>query len=705
MMNGIKVVIALVVMMSSVAFGSDGFRARIDWRWVDGQFTQKVNFRRQNADAYPFNRWVEPSDVFIGWPADWGYDQVDSIGTLFMFDSEPWAVFEDHAVSIVSESQSGEIVLTGQGFGWPNGDTGVRPATSCSLSKSFNRVLAYVVVDEQIYYMNMGVFDAYFNDIEMNRNGTDSYGAAVNSVFLYFRDYHPLNGDLIRSKDDFGNIYYYHEGYRHFVPLEVLGSWDDTSIDDLVSTGQLQTILPDNFDQITQSINVIVRPGALIKFDNSPKVYVVSTEGKIWRISEPVEDIYGDNWERRLIVVGAEFESNYQKIGTLSVGDILPDGSIIQELGVEIFYYVCDGRKRLIGNDAFIANRLNNRDVVLVSDINMYMDGEPLISEEDQVASLVGQLDPDNDGLVMWKEEEIGTDSYDTDTDDDGLNDGDEIVVEAHPLISDTDGDGLNDGEEVFTYKTEPSYSDTDNDGLSDGDEVLQYQTNPLDSDTDDDKLSDYDEIHIWLSNPLLSDTDGDGLDDFDESQRGTNLLVADTDGDGLSDGDEVAQGYDPLVQDYVDPIDTDGDGLSDSVEVTIGTDPNDPDTDDDGLTDGKEQNIGTDPLDSDTDKDGLTDGDEIALGGVDPTKANTDGDDVEDLDEVVTLIAGWNNISAPFRIPAVDFFSGKDVILPLWKWDGVYVSVSELRPGIGYWVYSSVAYRFVPVKPDKKPR
>ena len=80
----------------------------------------------------------------------------------------------------------------------------------------------------------------------------------------------------------------------------------------------------------------------------------------------------------------------------------------------------------------------------------------------------VRPLDADNDGLVVWVEDELGT----------------------NPNVLDTDGDKLNDGEEV-----------------------LEYHTNPLDSDTDGDELKDGKEIDVG-TNPLKADTDEDGLDD-----------------------------------------------------------------------------------------------------------------------------------------------------------------------------------------------
>lgn len=100
-----------------------------------------------------------------------------------------------------------------------------------------------------------------------------------------------------------------------------------------------------------------------------------------------------------------------------------------------------------------------------------------------------GPLDSDGDGLTDAKEDEIGTDPYNSDTDGDGLSDGEEyLTYKTDPLNKDTDFDGLNDGSEVYKYKTDPLLRDTDNGGVADGHEVIEDGTNPLDP-SDDLKL------------------------------------------------------------------------------------------------------------------------------------------------------------------------------------------------------------------------
>jgi len=125
----------------------------------------------------------------------------------------------------------------------------------------------------------------------------------------------------------------------------------------------------------------------------------------------------------------------------------------------------------------------------------------------------------------------------------------------------------------------------------------------------------------------------------------GQVTYVADADGDGLEDSVETNTGV------FVDETDT-------------GTDPNDPDTDDDGIDDGAEVAGGSDPNDPD---DPTSQGGEIGV--------------------TLTLLAGWNLVS----LPVTPADAGLTVLFPdatvAYKFEGAYVSVDSLDPGLGYWV------------------
>ena len=169
--------------------------------------------------------------------------------------------------------------------------------------------------------------------------------------------------------------------------------------------------------------------------------------------------------------------------------------------------------------------------------------------------------DTDNDGLLNWQEDELGTNKNNVDSDGDGLTDSQEIILGTDPLNIDSDGDGVDDYTE-----------------LMDG-------TNPLDA-------SDFIKKDL-VDGMDGADNDGDGLFNEQEIELGTDVDNSDTDGDGLSDGMEV-------IYQQTDPLrtDTDSDGLSDYEEVMIhGTNPNNPDSDGDGYSDGFEISQNLDPL------------------------------------------------------------------------------------------------------------
>ena len=237
----------------------------------------------------------------------------------------------------------------------------------------------------------------------------------------------------------------------------------------------------------------------------------------------------------------------------------------------------------------------------------------------DPLDSSDGEADPDDDGLTIAEEVQLGTEPTLTDTDGDGLSDGEEIELGTDPLRPDTDGDGLIDGYEV-DIGTNPLLRDTDDDGLDDAWEHWHHPFDPLDA------------------SDGAADFDGDGLSNRDEIlYRGTDWGKADSDGDGLSDGVEWNGNTDPTK------YDTDEDGLSDSEEATLGTNPRRVDTDGDGCPDGWEVEYGFNPLSAtspalaaDPDGDGLTNAEEAHL-GTDPFSSDTDGDGLSDRMEV-----GW---------------------------------------------------------------
>lgn len=90
----------------------------------------------------------------------------------------------------------------------------------------------------------------------------------------------------------------------------------------------------------------------------------------------------------------------------------------------------------------------------------------------------ISSLDSDSDGLSDKKEQELGTNLYNSDSDGDGYSDLEEVKSNHDPLkqestlLADEDNDGLI-GEDEKKYGTNPKNSDSDFDGYSDGEEII----------------------------------------------------------------------------------------------------------------------------------------------------------------------------------------------------------------------------------------
>lgn len=137
--------------------------------------------------------------------------------------------------------------------------------------------------------------------------------------------------------------------------------------------------------------------------------------------------------------------------------------------------------------------------------------------------------DDDNDLLLNWQEDVVGTQKNNADTDGDGLTDYEEIFITLTDALSiDTDENGKSDDKEDF-----------DDDKLNNLQEC-SYATNPYSNDTDCDSLTDYEEIFVYFTNPLSKDSDNDGMTDLMEIEYGMMPNNRDSLNDGVLDGDRI---------------------------------------------------------------------------------------------------------------------------------------------------------------------
>jgi hypothetical protein len=255
-----------------------------------------------------------------------------------------------------------------------------------------------------------------------------------------------------------------------------------------------------------------------------------------------------------------------------------------------------------------------------------------------------GNEDPDNDSLLNWEEQVLGTDPYNTDSDNDGLPDGWEHRNNLNPAVANDahlDADGEDDGQ--VTGEKRASFSEVKkiidvwpSDGFTKV-ASLVLNENEIHYDNYEEYYRAYYDLEpphgilFMHTDPNLPDTDNDGLLDPDDPEP------LDYDNDGTSPGGEGGDqpndghgGDEPSEPDNPVPPDTppdepdnpkppkpgpptpttdsDGDMVPDLLEPDLLTDPNDWDTDNDHLADGNEPGtgIGTGALVPDSDNDGI---------------------------------------------------------------------------------------------------
>ena len=131
----------------------------------------------------------------------------------------------------------------------------------------------------------------------------------------------------------------------------------------------LKNISQADFDEMTMGGNITVRPGSLIKFDNSNNAYAVVPGNKLCKLATDADAkiLYGNDYAARVLMIQVSFVSNYtvDPSGALTKDSKLPDGTLIQYAGSpKTIYYIENGQKKLVSDEAFIANSLGTAIIV-----------------------------------------------------------------------------------------------------------------------------------------------------------------------------------------------------------------------------------------------------------------------------------------------------------------------------------------------------
>jgi len=168
-------------------------------------------------------------------------------------------------------------------------------------------------------------------------------------------------GDLIKASG--AAVYYYAaDGKRYTFPTESTfltwyKGWSSVSV---------KTITDNELSAIDLGGNVVVRPGTkLIKIATVPKVFAVMPKGKLaWVNSEATaKAIFGDNWNKNIVVIPDGFWTNYTDSGVALSGTVYPEGALVK-YGTDIYYVNADGTKSKIASESVMT--ANNWDMSYV---------------------------------------------------------------------------------------------------------------------------------------------------------------------------------------------------------------------------------------------------------------------------------------------------------------------------------------------------
>lgn len=196
--------------------------------------------------------------------------------------------------------------------------------------------------------------------------------------------YTPTAGDIIKvSAANRPGVYIVGADMKTYVfsTRSTYASW----LDDFSS---LKNITQTEFDALNLGGNVTVKPGSLIRFDNSDNVYVAVPGNKLCKLPTTVADakaLYGVDYEGRVLLIQVSFVGNYtvDPACALNRDSKLPDGSLIQYAGSSDTYYLENGIKRLVNSEPFTANGFKRNNVIKNVAISMaYENGNPITGAE-----------------------------------------------------------------------------------------------------------------------------------------------------------------------------------------------------------------------------------------------------------------------------------------------------------------------------------
>lgn len=189
-------------------------------------------------------------------------------------------------------------------------------------------------------------------------------------------------GDLLTSPD-LGTIYYLNEDSERvvFPDEQTFLSWYE-NFDDV------KFISRDKLEAFPLSgRNATIRPGTfLVTIESSPQVWVISyPNGLHWLKGgeELVINLFGEEWQDRLVDVPEYYIANYQQNVDLEDTSFLPSGMFVRAASNRAYYLVTPEGQRQITLEGIEANRLQARFMIEIEEpLNLPLSGPPIESYE-----------------------------------------------------------------------------------------------------------------------------------------------------------------------------------------------------------------------------------------------------------------------------------------------------------------------------------
>ena len=214
-----------------------------------------------------------------------------------------------------------------------------------------------------------------------------------------------ISDEVVRLKGTESFYYIGKDGNKYAFPdLKVLASWYKDASEFLVASEEV-------LSQYPTARNIGFRPGTKLVKENvaSDKIYAVEP-GSVLRWITDAEIFIGLGYKPRLVA-----EVDPATMVTYTAGPdieavVHPTGALVKHgTGLGNVYYIDNGTKRLVTNDAFVANRFQHRFVLKIDESIQYPDGEPITGYEEELSNPVLTSEPELPDLVALDIELIET--------------------------------------------------------------------------------------------------------------------------------------------------------------------------------------------------------------------------------------------------------------------------------------------------------